>query len=229
MQATQLATNAEDSSAASELTFLTFRLGSNLLGLPLDSVEEILRVVPTTPVPLTPPWLRGVFNLRGRVLPAVDLGVRLGFAASAATPRTCLLLLKMQVEGLEFTAGIIVDEVADLLQVQTRDIKPPPTMGVGLKVEFVRGIIEHNAAPLLFLDVIRVFSDDELMQLALTDQRTRNQNEQQKAAQAAAAKAAKERKAQAAAAAAAAEPAEEDLDWESAASDDCVHLFEDEE
>ena len=219
MEAMELST---EGTAESESTFLTFRLGANRLGLELDRVEEILRLVPTTPVPLTPPWIRGVFNLRGRVLPAVDLGVRLGFSASTPTTKSCLLLLKMTVEGLEFSAGIIVDEVLDLVSVATSEIKPPPTMGVGIKLAFVRGIVERDETPLLFLDVVRVFKDDELLQIALTDQRLRNQVEAHKAEAIKAARLAK--------AAKAAEPSDADdanLDW-GGASDDGVHLFSEE-
>jgi purine-binding chemotaxis protein CheW len=164
-------------------TYLTFRLGENVLGLGMDQVNEIVRHAATTPVPLTPPWIRGVFNLRGRVLPAVDLGVRLGLAPLVEGRRTCVLVLEILVEGLRFSAGILVDEVRDLLELANADVDPPPPFGAGIKVEFVRGVYHRGEHPLLLLDVTRVFSEDELMQVALIDQRLRAENERSRQAE----------------------------------------------
>jgi len=174
-------------------------------------------------------------------VPAVDLAVRLGFTAREPSKRTCLLVLEMQVDGLDFTAGIIVDEVRDLLELGESDIEPPPRFGSGIKVEFIRGVHQRGERPLLLLDVVRVFRDDELLQIALAEQRLRTQNEQKKPPPKAQAVPKPRPKAPApvAAAPAAATPApatspakDEELDWnaaKAAADDDGgVHLFDEE-
>jgi purine-binding chemotaxis protein CheW len=207
-------------SADPRTMFLTFRLGDNVLGLAMQDVSEIVRSASTTPVPLTPAWVQGVFNLRGRVLPAVDLAVRLGLPPVTPSKRTCLLVLEMRVEGLEFSAGILVDEVCDLLELRETEIERPPTFGAGIKVEFLRGVYQRAERPLLMLDVVRVFRDDELMQIALTEQRLRTETERAKlAAQSAKTKAS----------AALADDAEH-LDWAAAEAslDNCVQLFDEE-
>lgn len=158
--------------------YLTFALGENLFGLSMDRVQEIVRLGATTPVPLTPPWIRGVFNLRGRVLPAVDLAVRLGLPRREATSRSCLLMLQMAVQELAFSTGIIVDEVLDLVDIQADAIEPVPTFGTGIRVEFVEGIFQTDKGPLLLLDVVRVFEQDELLQIALAEQKLRREAEE---------------------------------------------------
>lgn len=208
-------------SQADTVTYLTFRLGENVFGAKMDQVQEIVRFAATSPVPLTPAWIRGVFSLRGRVLPAIDLAVRLGLSARAVSSRTCILMLDMDVGGLHFSSGIIVDEVKDIVELTPTEIEPAPTFGVGIKVEFLQGIIQRDGQSLLLLDVVRVFQEDELLQLALTEQRLRNESEERLSAKKASSLASRLQPAN--------EPSEVIAGEILSSNDTGVHFFDDEE
>ena len=199
--------------AETRAAYLTFRLGTEVLGLAMSSLEEVVPFESVTPIPLTPPWLRGVFSLRGRVLPVIDLGLRLGFSHCETGRRSCVLVLAIDVAGIALTAGILVDEVLELLELGAADIETPPEFGGGIKVDFLRGVYQHAGKTLLLVDPVRVFEKDELLEIALSHQRTRAERAQA---------AARVAEPQPAAAPRSAPPAQPE------AEESCVHLFDDE-
>jgi purine-binding chemotaxis protein CheW len=157
-------------------SYLTFHLGSETYAVQLARVSEIVAYperiarVPTAPV-----WLRGLFNLRGAVLPALDLCSRLGYATSQPTGRTCLLITQVEVERLSFSVAMIVDSVHDLLELTPEQIEPAPAFGSGLRVECLLGTVRKDGDVLCVLDLTRLFAQDELLELALQEERARAQ------------------------------------------------------
>jgi purine-binding chemotaxis protein CheW len=142
--------------------YLTFVLGSETYGIEILKVQEIIGMMRVTAVPKTPEFVRGVINLRGRVIPVVDLRRKFGMESKGDTDRTCVIVLQVaRVEG-HVTMGIIVDEVAEVVDVAGEQIEPPPTLGAGVRTEFVLGMGKIEDAVVILLDVNRVLSDDEM-------------------------------------------------------------------
>jgi purine-binding chemotaxis protein CheW len=155
-------------------TYLTFRLDQETYAVLLSSVSEIATYPERIArVPTAPPWLRGLFSLRGSVLPALDLCARLGYESSQPTQRTCLLIAPIAVETLSFTAGMIVDKVEDLLELEPGQIEPPPTFGSSLRVECLLGTVRRGDDIVCVLDVPRMFKHEELLSVALIEERER--------------------------------------------------------
>lgn len=154
--------------------YLTFRLASELYAVPLDSVSEIAPYpAQIARVPTAPPWLRGLFNLRGQVVPALDLCTKLGFASSQPSQRSCALIMRVQVEALDFVAAMIVDRVEDLTEIEPTQIEAPPAFGSGLKVECLLGTVRRGESIVCVLDLPRMFKGEELLAAALAEERAR--------------------------------------------------------
>lgn len=154
--------------------YLTFRLASDLYAVPLDSVSEIAAYPEhIARVPTAPPWLRGLFNLRGQVVPALDLCAKLGFASTQPTERTCALITRVQVEPLDFVAAMLVDRVEDLTEIEPTQIEPPPAFGSGLKVECLLGTVRRKESIVCVLDLPRMFKGEELLAAALAEESAR--------------------------------------------------------
>jgi len=153
--------------AEPERQFLFFRLGDDEVGLELHHVREILRFTPVTPVPGSPPWLAGVFNLRGKVLPVIDLAVRLGMPSRPVDKRTCIVILDLEL-GLAAPVpmGLVVDAVNRVDGVGASQVQPPPRFGLRVNADHVVGLTHRGDRMTVLLDVVRAFRDDELIQAA---------------------------------------------------------------
>ena len=161
---------------------LTFRVASETYAVPLDSVSEIAGYPESLArVPTAPAWVRGVFNLRGSVVPAIDLAAKLGYGGSSCTKRTCVLLARFQVDAVSLFVGIIVDAVEDLVALEPSQIEPPPQFGSALRVECLLGTVRQNDKVLCVLDLVRLFRQEELLAAALTEQRERTATAQKEA------------------------------------------------
>lgn len=155
-------------------TYLTFRLASETYAVPLDSVSEIAMYPERVArVPTAPQWVRGLFNLRGSVLPALDLCAKLGFQSTQPTDRTCLLITQVQVEALQFVAGMIVDKVEDLLELEPAQLEPPPAFGGAVRVDCLLGTVRHAGIVVCVLDLPSMFKNEELLAVALQQERER--------------------------------------------------------
>lgn len=147
---------------AKTVQYVTFALGAELFGVEVGRTREILSLVPVTSVPQTPDYMLGVINLRGQVVPVVDMRLKLGMAKAEATQDTCILVIEVLVGEETLVVGALADEVHEVLEIRLDQIEPPPRMGARLNVEFISGMGKVDDQFMILLDVDRVFSSDEL-------------------------------------------------------------------
>lgn len=140
--------------------YLTFKLSDETYGLDILRVQEIIGMMPVTRVPRTPKFVRGVINLRGRVIPVIDL--RLKFDAPSATDTEITCIVVVQLAGQATVMGVVVDEVSEVLDLSLDQIEDTPDFGGGVEAEFVRGIGKVDGHVVMLLDIARVLSSDEL-------------------------------------------------------------------
>jgi purine-binding chemotaxis protein CheW len=137
--------------------YLTFFLGNEEYGLPILQVQEIVGLLPVTPVPQTPAHVMGVVNLRGKVIPVVDLRTRFGLPRVDATPETCIVF----VEAHGQRVGTVVDRVSEVLAIAPDDLAPPPALGTSVDTTYLRGLAKAAGRVRLLLDVDRVLATSE--------------------------------------------------------------------
>jgi purine-binding chemotaxis protein CheW len=139
--------------------FLTFFLGTEEYGLEILKVHEIIGMMPITRVPRTPLFIRGVINLRGKVIPVVDLRLKFAMESKEQTEETCVIVV--QAQGVEM--GIIVDKVSEVLDIAGQDIDDAPYFGADVKTDYLLGIGKAGERVKLLLDIDKVLSSDEVI------------------------------------------------------------------
>ncbi|MCM2264108.1 MAG: chemotaxis protein CheW [Desulfuromonadales bacterium] len=142
--------------------YVTFCLGEELFGVEVTRAREILDLVPVTKVPQTPDYLLGVINLRGQVVPVVDLRVKMGLPKAETTRDSCIIVIEVQVDGEVLTVGGLADSVREVLELRDDLIEPAPRLGTKLKTEFIAGMGKLDDQFLILLEIDRVFSSEEL-------------------------------------------------------------------
>ena len=142
--------------------FLSFTLAGSDYGLPILKVREILSYEGSTPVPGTPASIRGVVNVRGAVVPVVDLAVKFGRAATDATKRTCVLVVDAVSGGEALTIGLLAAAVNEVVELAPGDVEPPPSFGTGVRVDYLLGLGKTPAGFVLLLDLDRVLCASEV-------------------------------------------------------------------
>ncbi|WDZ96806.1 chemotaxis protein CheW [Herbaspirillum sp. WKF16] len=145
--------------------FLTFLVGAESFAMPIGSIREIIEFGGLTEVPLMPSFLRGVINLRGAVVPVIDLAVRFGRAPTVVAKRTCVIILELLQDEQQLLLGVMVDAVSAVLSVEAGSIEPRPSFGAGIRADFIEGMININGRFVVVLDVPRALSVDELASL----------------------------------------------------------------
>jgi len=143
--------------------YLTFDIGGHDLGVAVLRVREIIEYETVTRVPSTPAWIRGVINLRGSVVPVVDLGVKFGLSDSPVTGRTCIVMVDVDLDGQRTTMGVVADAVSQVIELGPDDLKTPPTFGSWVRVDFLHGMASVDGGFVLILDIDRVLSARELL------------------------------------------------------------------
>lgn len=146
--------------------YLTFNLGGEMYAIPLLGVKEIIEYGGVTPVPIMPGFIRGVINLRGRVVPVVDLSSRFGGKPVDVTRRTCIVIVEIGEAGAEQDMGIVVDSVSAVLDIPAEDIEPPPAFGAKIRVDFIQGMWKASGRFVIVLNIAQVLSVDEITNLA---------------------------------------------------------------
>jgi len=149
-------------SAANETTLLTFRLADEVYALDILKVREVLDFTTVTKVPRTPDFMRGVINLRGSVVPVVDLRLKFGMSMTEKTVNTCVIIAEVTVDGETTVLGALADSVQEVLDLEDGQISSPPKIGTKLRTEFIKGMGNRNDQFLIILDIDRVFSADEI-------------------------------------------------------------------
>ncbi|SCC91108.1 CheW protein [Thiomonas sp. X19] len=146
--------------------FLTFSLHGEVYGLDILRVREILEYTRPTTIPMMPAFVHGVINLRGNVVPVIDLAQRFGRAATELRARTCIVIAEVEGEDGPQAIGILVDAVNAVLDMDAAQIEPPPSFGTGLRQDFIRGMARSESGFIILLDVARVLSVQEMSNLA---------------------------------------------------------------
>lgn len=162
MTFTRSSLNAPSPAAVRTTTsMLRCRIGQGQYLIPLVKVLEIIRYVTPTPVPQTPPWVGGVMNLRGRVIPVIDLAVKFSEPASVPDEWTCIVLVEVDLNGETTTLGLVTALVSEIHDLQPGDLQPPPSVGTQIRVEFLQGLFKLEQGFALALDLDRVLSANE--------------------------------------------------------------------
>jgi len=146
--------------------YLTFTLGGEMFAVETLSVKEIIEYGQITAVPMMPPSIRGVINLRGAVVPVIDLKARFGAAATEVTRRTCIVIIELGAEDEHQVIGIVVDTVSEVLEIPPAEIEPPPAFGARIRTDFISGMGKIAGHFVILLDMGRVLSVDELSSLS---------------------------------------------------------------
>jgi purine-binding chemotaxis protein CheW len=142
--------------------FLTFLMANEKYGLEILKVREIMGMMDVTSIPTTPAFIRGVINLRGKVIPVVDLRLKFGLEAKEDTQRTCIIVVHLTHTAQQMTMGIIVDEVSDVLDIDQNQIEPPPSFGANIRTDFILGMGKVDQKVMTMLDIDRVLTEQEV-------------------------------------------------------------------
>ncbi|QWT46664.1 chemotaxis protein CheW [Azospira inquinata] len=153
---------ARDGGAVEQQQFLTFQLSGELFGLSILTIKEIIEFGALTPVPMMPAYMRGVINLRGAVVPVIDLSVRFGRPPSQVTRRSCVVIVEVETEVGQQVLGVLVDAVNEVLDIPADQIEPPPSFGARIRSEFIAGMGKVAKGFVILLDADRVLSVEEL-------------------------------------------------------------------
>jgi len=158
--------NAKD--IIEQTPYLTFSIADEDYGVPVLAVREILEYEVVTQVPRTPSHVRGVINLRGRVVPVVDLAVRFGMPPSPVTRRSCIVIVEVAMPDEAVVVGLVADSVSQVIELLPGEIEPPPSFGSRVDVAFLKGLGRAGKKFILLLDIDRIFSDEEVEEVAAT-------------------------------------------------------------
>jgi purine-binding chemotaxis protein CheW len=152
---------AQDKTDTQRAQYLSFSLAGSEYGVGILKVKEILQYEEITRVPSTPRSVRGVINLRGAVVPVIDLAARCGLAETAVTRLTCILIVEAALEGQPMVVGVMSDAVREVIELGADDVEPPPAFGTQVRVDYLLGMGKVGKRFVLLLDLDRVISADE--------------------------------------------------------------------
>lgn len=145
--------------------YLTFRLANEEYGIEILKVQEIMGMMPVTHVPRTPEFVRGVINLRGKVIPVVDLRLKFSMETKQDTERTCIIVVQVDGVAGSVTTGFIVDEVSEVLDIPGQDIEETPSFGAGLDTAYILGMAKTKGSVKILVDIDKVLAAEEIAQL----------------------------------------------------------------
>lgn len=142
--------------------YLTFMLGGEVFAIGILAIKEIIEYRALTEVPMMPDCIRGVINLRGAVVPVMDLSARFGKQTVAVTKRTCIVIVEIESNDGRHDIGVVVDAVNAVLEIAAIDIEPPPSFGARIRTDFIQGIGKVDGKFVILLNVGQVLSTDEV-------------------------------------------------------------------
>ncbi len=142
--------------------YLTFKLGDEVFALDITKVREVLDFTTVTKVPRTPEFMRGVINLRGSVVPVVDLRLKFGMTRTESSVNTCIIITEVTVDNDTTVLGALADSVQEVLDLEPGSIAPAPRIGSKLRTDFIKGMGKRDDRFIMILDIDKVFSADEL-------------------------------------------------------------------
>jgi len=154
------------SSITETTQYLSFKLGEEIFAVDVAKVREILDVIAITKVPQTPDFMRGVINLRGSVVPVMDMRLKFGMPPTERTVNTCIIVMEVTQNGETMVLGSLADSVQEVLDLEPEQIEPAPRIGTRLRSDFIKGMGKHNDRFIIILDIDRIFSGGELEVIA---------------------------------------------------------------
>jgi purine-binding chemotaxis protein CheW len=148
--------------AAREGKYLTFSLAGEEYGIGILKVREIVGMMNITRIPQTPQYIKGVVNLRGKVIPVVDLRLKFGIDAMDYTERTCIIVVEIKGKGKDIPMGVVVDSVSEVINIRQNDIEDTPNFGTRIDTDYILGMAKTNGGVKILLDIDRVMSEAEV-------------------------------------------------------------------
>jgi len=146
---------------AQDNKFLTFKLGEENYAIPILKIKEIIGMMVITKIPRLPNFIKGVINLRGKIIPVVDLRIKFGLEERAYDERTSIIVMEIKTENSTKTDGIVVDTVQEVMDIPLENIEPPPKYGNDIGQEFLTGIGKVDGDVIMLLDVDKIFTNEE--------------------------------------------------------------------
>ena len=142
--------------------YLTFKLSDEVFALDVAKVREILEITNITKVPQTPDFMCGVINLRGSVVPVIDMRLKFGMSATEQTVNTCIIVVEVNMDGDTVVLGALADSVQEVVEMEPESIEEAPHIGTKLNTDFIRGMGKVGSRFVMILDIDKVFSSDDL-------------------------------------------------------------------
>ena len=149
--------------------YLTFKLDNEIYAMDITTVREVLDITQITKVPQMPDFMCGVINLRGRVVPVVDLRLKFGLEKATSLKEACIVIIEIILDDEETILGILVDSVQEVISLEPEQVDPPPRIGTRLKTKFIKGMGKKDKEFIIILETAKVFSAEELAIVQTTD------------------------------------------------------------
>jgi len=150
--------------------YLTYRLEDEVFALDIAKVREVLDFTSITKVPQTPDFMCGVINLRGSVVPVIDMRLKFGMPATEQTVNSCIIITEVELDGETTVLGALADSVQEVLDMGDDEIEPAPKIGTKLRTDFIKGMGRHNEHFIIVLDIDKVFSCEEIYAIASVEE-----------------------------------------------------------
>ncbi len=151
--------------AETDQKLLTFSLGSEGYGVSILKVKEIIGMMEITPVPKTPEFIKGVINLRGKIIPVMDLRLKFGMDAKEYNERTCIIVAEILIKGVQKLLGVVVDMVSEVVTISDGQVEPPPEYGTNVEHNSILGIGKIKDRVVIILDIDEVFQCEEVVKM----------------------------------------------------------------
>lgn len=148
-----------------EEKLLTFSLGSEGYGVSILKVKEIIGMMHITPVPRTPSFVKGVINLRGKIIPVVDLRAKFNMDEKPYNERTCIIVVEVNLNNTQRLLGVVVDMVSEVVSITSEEIEPPPQYGTKLDHNFILGIGKIKDRVVIIIDIDEIFLQDDVLKM----------------------------------------------------------------
>lgn len=145
--------------------YLTFTSGPEIFGIEIINIKEIKEYTGVTSIPMMPDYIKGVINLRGNVVPILDLQIRFGRKASHITRKSCVIIIEMESDDSKTDLGLLVDSVNEVIDISQNDVEPAPSFGSKIRIDFIKGIGKVSNQFIIILDIKRSFSIEDLASL----------------------------------------------------------------
>lgn len=158
-------------------SYLAFMLGEEEFAVNSGRVLSILELTKITEVPQAPEFMKGIINLRGKVLPIIDIRMKFGMSPTVFTPSTCIVVLELDMDSSAIQLGILVDSVQSVLELEKEKVMDAPAIGNRYKAEFIEGIIQQGDGFIMLLDIDKAFSSLEIVALGHSAENTRVESE----------------------------------------------------